>query len=167
MALTYEPINTVTTTGSQATVSFSSIPQTYTDLVLCGSTRRGVNGAGDAGWSVTFNGDTGANYSQVMMYAGGSNAFANRNNTFQTGAVGDGVFCANEMHIMNYSQSNTAKILITRMMVYGSSSPATDSRMSENLWRGSGNAAITSITLSPVSGFWDGSVITLYGIKAA
>lgn len=165
MAVTYEPIQSYTTTGSQATITFSSIPQTYTDLVVQGASRRGINGAGDAGWNVTLNGDTGANYSVAMVYAGGSTGGVNRNNFFYTGAVGDGVFCANTMNIMNYTSTSINKVALTQSFVYGNGSPAIDSRYFCNLWRS--NAAITSITLSPASGFWEGSVLTLYGIKAA
>jgi hypothetical protein len=167
---TYVPIATVTTSGSQATVTFSSIPQSYTDLVLQGSTRRAINGAGDAGWALTFNGDTGANYSVTIIYAtgtttAGSARGSNNNNSFYTAAVGDGIYCANQMNIMSYSNTTTYKTFLTRSAVYGNGSPALSTRQFVNLWRNT--AAITSITLSPVSGFWDGSVITLYGIAAA
>lgn len=39
MANTYDLIETVNVTSSVSTVVFSNIPQTYTDLVLCGSAR--------------------------------------------------------------------------------------------------------------------------------
>lgn len=170
MASTYTPIATYTTSGSQSAVTFSSIPQTYTDLIITGSTRRGINGAGDAGWGVTLNGDTGGNYSVQMLYAtsGGSSAGAAANNTsnfYYTGAVGDGQFCANVLHLLNYYNTTTYKTALTRSMVYGNGSPAIDSREFVNLWRNT--AAVTSITLTPASGFWDGSVVTLFGIKAA
>jgi hypothetical protein len=168
-ANTYVPLATVTTSGSQSTVTFSSISQSYTDLVLQGSTRRGTNGAGDAGWNLTFNGDTGTNYSVTMMYASGSSVASargtNNSNSYYTAAVGDGVYCANEMNIMNYSNTSVYKSFLTRSMVYGNGSPSIDTRLFVNTWRST--AAITSITLSPASGFWDGSVITLYGILAA
>ena len=80
-AQTYTPIATTTLASNTASYTFSSIPQTYTDLIL------EATGATDytAGTSWPFyiqvgNGlvDIGSNYSDTMLYGNGSSALAHR-----------------------------------------------------------------------------------------
>ena len=71
MANTYTLINSYAATGTVAYIEFSSIPSTYKDLVLSFSGRQTVAGASSF---VTFNSDTGANYSYRILSANGSTA---------------------------------------------------------------------------------------------
>lgn len=163
MAATYEPIATTTISGT-STYTFSSIPQTYTDIyyVIYTPTLAGVN------TNVNFNGDTGANYSFTQLYgeAGFSTpaSFRGSSTTYALSGVSDGT-AAIHGHIFNYSNTTTYKILIDR----GGGGPDGGSgngryvNMDVCQWRST--AAITSMTFGP--SLSNGTVITLYGIKAA
>jgi hypothetical protein len=154
MPKTYEPIATATATGT--TVTFNSIPQTYTDIhyVIYTPTFGGVN------TNMNFNSDTSTNYSFVQMYGevGFSTpaSFRGNNVTYCLSGVSDGT-AAIRGHIMNYSSTTTFKTLICR----GGGGRYIESSVS--LWRST--AAITSILVGP--NLSSGTVVTLYGIKAA
>jgi hypothetical protein len=156
MPKTYEPIATQTVSGTPTTVTFSSIPQTYTDIhyVIYTPTIAGVN------TNANFNGDTGTNYSWMQLYGDGSAAgsFRGNNQAYMLAGVSDGI-SAIQGDIMNYTNTTTYKTLLTRG---GGGRRYVESDI--NLWRST--AAITSINF--VAANWsDGSVITIYGIKAA
>ena len=76
MPKTYEPIATTTVATTGNTVTFSSIPATYTDLILVSSARRGINGSGGAGLLCQFNSDSASNYSYSFGSGDGSAASA-------------------------------------------------------------------------------------------
>lgn len=75
MANTYTLISSNTLTSSAASVTFSSIPATYTDLVLRISSRTDAAGA-TATVAAQFNGDTtSANYSETNLNSDGATAY--------------------------------------------------------------------------------------------
>jgi hypothetical protein len=76
MANTFELISSYTATGSVANITFSSIPSTYTDLVLDCSLRSDRAGDSD-GTKLTFNGST-SGYTFKILYGSGSST-QNRN----------------------------------------------------------------------------------------
>jgi hypothetical protein len=83
MANTYTLINSVTAT-SGTSVSFTSIPQTYTDLVILVSAKSTyTSGGGSVSFSISFN-SNGSNYNSrsLQMYA--SSSIANNTDTTQT-----------------------------------------------------------------------------------
>ena len=68
MPKTYEPIATTSLPSGGASITFSSIPQTYTDLVLTTSGLAQTGGGGSI--ALKFNNDTLAsstNYSYIYM----------------------------------------------------------------------------------------------------
>ena len=65
---TYTPLSTTTLGSAQATVTFSSISGSYTDLVLVMNTI-GTSAGGDV--QVQFNSDTASNYSCTILYGTG------------------------------------------------------------------------------------------------
>ena len=68
---TYTLINSTTLSTAQATVTFSSIPNTFTDLKLVVSAR--TTRANDVDLlNILLNNDSSALYSQIVMYANGS-----------------------------------------------------------------------------------------------
>ena len=162
MARTYEPISTQTLGSNQASITLSSIPQTYTDLIII------ANGASTSGGSMKarFNGDGGSNYSTTYMYGDGSNGVGGRISNDASGIAGSrngiGSQGGGEMQINNYSNATTYKSMLSRQ--FGSDQIAW---FSVGLWRNT--AAITSIVFTDESGgnFTTGFTITLYGIKAA
>jgi hypothetical protein len=156
MPSTFETIATTTVSGTPATITFSSIPQTYTDIycTVYTPTTAGVN------LNINFNGDTGSNYNWVQIYGevGFSTPATHRASNSATALFGvsDGL-AAIHGHIMNYSNATTNKTFLVR----GGGNRYVD--LTACLWRN--NAAITSITIGPS---WStGSIVTLYGIKAA
>jgi hypothetical protein len=110
MAQTYEPIATTTLTTTASNATFSSIPGTYTDLVLIGSPK--YTSAGDY-LKVTYNSDTGSNYSITYVLGNGSSASSGRESSvtsmnvmYMTQTSNFGVL---RVDIQNYSNSTTYK----------------------------------------------------------
>jgi hypothetical protein len=160
MAITYEPIATTTLGTTTASVTFSTISGAYTDLVLV------INGTVTAGVAVTlqFNGDTGSNYSQTNLYGDGSSVGSGAQTSIAFAPAGSlGTTQSNTIiQIMNYSNTTTYKTVLSR------GSNTTGFAIARvNLWRDT--SAITSIVCDLTSGadYNSGTILTLYGIKAA
>jgi hypothetical protein len=165
MAKTYEPIQTQTLGTATATVTFSSIPQTYTDLVLVLSARITT---GTSYHTLQFNSDSATNYSRTNLSGNGTTASSSRY-TSETSIfpsihplpTAASTFDINITNIMNYSNSTTYKTILSRGNVTG-----TGVDLNVSLWRST--AAITNITVTSfASTYTAGSTFTLYGIKAA
>lgn len=119
MPATYEPIATTTLGSAQSTITFSSIPGTYTDLVAVST----VAFNNTDSLALRFNGDTSSStlYSWTMVSGNGSGAVSTRAtngaraladyNGFPTSTVGEYVSI---VQIMNYSNSTTFKTAISR-----------------------------------------------------
>lgn len=162
MAKTYEPIATTTLGSAAASYTFSSIPSTYTDLIVVAVT---TNTSAATNMTVQVNGDTGSNYSRTRINGSGSTATSSRNSNetrIYNGDVGNpSVPSVNTLHFMNYANTTTYKTVIGR---YGEADIQTGAVV--GLWRNT--AAITSITInSDSNNFAVGSTFTLYGIKGA
>lgn len=159
---TYEAIASQTLSSAASSVTFSSIPATYTDLVLVSA----AIGTGDLQVYGRLNGDSGTNYSNTFLAGNGTSASSiaqtNTNvyqNDYYLAVSTDGGLIT--MNFMNYSNSTTYKTILVRS---GLGNKGVNAIV--NLWRNT--AAITSIALT-VSGnqFAIGSTFSLYGIKAA
>jgi len=162
---TYTPIATTTFTSVATSYTFSSIPSTYTDLILI------VNGGADStgfdAW-IRLNGDTGSNYSSTNVYGTGTAAQSQResNVTFlridRQATWRSGNRTMNRANIMNYANSTTYKTVITR-----GDAPADAAEAIVGLWRST--AAITTIQVGndASANFAVGTTMTLYGIAAA
>lgn len=162
---TYVAIATTTVSSSTSTVTFSSIPGTYTDLRLVAQAK--CSGTRDL--EFRFNDDSATNYSTLWMY-NNSNSLGTAKGNNQTfgyldwvGASTDDNYIAT-VDIMNYSNATTYKTVLNR-----ASRAAAGSDVVVNLWRST--AAITSISFSFQHGgaatIEAGSTFTLYGIAAA
>jgi hypothetical protein len=169
MPATYEPIATTTLGSATASYTFSSIPATYTDLVLVVAGTVSVNGENIL---TQFNGDTAANYSFTYLYGTGIGSGASGRQTARSAANANyqTAFSSTEqsnaiMQVQNYSNATTYKTSLSRSNnPNGSSLPGTEALVS--LWRNT--AAITSILVKAGSGNLNtGFTLTLYGIKAA
>ena len=161
---TYSTIATTTLASAAASYTFSSIPTTYTDLILV------LNGSFDTFNNVRFqvgNGsvDTGSNYSATRLLGDGSAASSDRiSNT-----TGGYIITINTnqvmglVHFQNYSNTTTYKTMLAR-----GGAPGTSDYVSANvnLWRST--SAINTIKIYPNSGNMNtGMTLTLYGIAAA
>lgn len=162
---TYTPIATQTLGSATASVTFSSIPSTYTDLILVASNSSATNQ--DALTLKVGNGsvDNGSNYSTTFLYGQGSGTGAtsrvsNATNIFwgrSTTSIN-----ANILHLMNYSNTTTNKTVLSR----GNAADAIVIAY-VGLWRST--SAINIITIGTEIGgnISAGSTFTLYGIAAA
>ena len=164
---TYEPIATNTLSSSASSVTFSSIPQGYTDLILVMSVQ-GASAATTRDPGIRFNSDTGSNYSYTGLTGNGSSASSFRSSNQTAGAAGFNFpttgFETIIMSIQNYSNSTTYKTALFR-----NGNAAVIVGTCVNLWRST--SAITSLTVlgSDLGGINinAGSTFTLYGISAA
>jgi hypothetical protein len=166
MPKTYTPLATTTLSSAAASVTFSSISGSYTDLVLIFN--GGITTA-DYAIRVRFNGDSGSNYSRTAVAGVSNQALSDR----ASNATGLNVFMgyagipANTLdtsgiaNIQNYSNSTTYKTVISRS---GNAARSVEAQV--GLWRST--SAITSIVIDTGSGnLYAGSTFTLYGILAA
>jgi hypothetical protein len=155
MPATYDRIDKVTATGSQSSISFTSIPATYTDLVLI------INGGAGVGYAVRLNGDSGSNYSWTRLYGDGSSAVSDRgtNQTDLTSNWGGNTNNVIAVNIMNYSNTTTWKTALTRI---GDNAYTV---ALAGLWRNT--AAVNQVSIVGVGNWSSSTTFTLYGIKAA
>jgi len=165
MAKTYEAISTTTLGSNTASVTFSSIPSTYTDLVVV------MNGGCTAAESIgiRFNSDSGSNYSSTILAGSGSSASSGRNSS-QTGMVtATNGYWTNDLNsnsilfVQSYANTNVYKTALSRSNNAGIGLDAI-----VGLWRST--SAINTIYLYGFySGhsFKSGSTFSLFGVKAA
>lgn len=160
MPATYDSIATQTLGSAAASVTFSSIPSTYTDLVLVVA---GTNTTSAQSIRITFNGITTTVYSRTAVFGDGSSAQSIRDSN-ATGI--DNIYYGTSqgvaiLQIMNYSNTTTNKTVISRNNDAASSVNAV-----VGLWRST--SAINQITLTAqTSTMAAGSTFSLYGIKSA
>lgn len=158
---TYDLIEEKVLGSAQASVTFSSIPGTYKDLVL-----EMLVGNTTDNWqiNVTYNGDTGSNYSYTYLSGSGTAAASGRasstayvrafaNNGQPTSLSGTSLF-----NVFSYANTNVNKTSISRD---GSASRGTEAIV--GLWRST--SAITSLTLTNAGNqFLSGSTFRLWGV---
>lgn len=174
MPNTYSLISSNTLSTTAATVTFSGIPASYTDLVISASARTNRAASQDI-WKIVINSDTTANYSDTALrglgsgnsgvpvsdrqtnssnlYFGGLDAANNTANTFG----------ATELYIPNYAGTNIKQICT--FTTYEDN--ATYAELEAIAIRYAGTSAITSIVLSSFysASFIAGSSFYLYGIS--
>jgi hypothetical protein len=165
MATTYEPIATTTVAVAAASIVFSSIPATYTDLrvVFVGTSTLAT------GLRAQFNGDTATNYSRTSLLGDGNSVYAQRasNVAFISLGINDNLSTTiptlRTMDIFSYAGSTNKTVLTNESTDLNGSGAST---VAVQMWRNTG--AITSISLNlSTSTIAAGSTATLYGIKNA
>jgi hypothetical protein len=172
MATTYSQIGSTVTVdaGGSATISFSSIPSTYTDLVLKVSARYSAAGPFDT--RLTFNGNTSAVYAMKSVNGAGSGVPGSASESAGVstwfGAV-QGVTASTfnnvELYIPDYTSTTMAKSVSTEHVNEANQVDARGYLITQ-LWNPGTQAAITSLSISVSSGtFAQYSTATLYGIK--
>jgi hypothetical protein len=166
MALTYEPIVTYTVPSATPSHTFTSITQSYTDLVLIMAMAPGTAtnfdiqvGNGSA--------DTGSNYVSTRMLGNGSTASGDRQLSNFTGILGNvdnstTVVSTYIVQFLNYTNTTTHKQTISR----GNRS---DSYVIGILGSWRSTSAINTIKIHSTNGsnIPAGCVFTLYGILKA
>ena len=157
--------------GGAASIDFSSIPATYTDLIVKLSCRSTAGGTGANDGHLTFNGSS-SGYSSKLLYGTGSTVgSASNSGTYMYwvgGAVSTGLtsntFSNSEIYIPNYAGSNNKSVSFDGTNEnnggYGTQ------LLTAGLW--SNTAAITSIKLElDYPNFAQYSTAYLYGVKNA
>lgn len=168
----YESIATVTGTGSNQVLTFNSIPGTYKHLqIRANLTTSGLGGSSTYGGWVTFNGDTGTNYSDHSVYADGSgNASYSVLNRASMGIItyttNSTYHASNIIDILDYTDTNK---YTTAKSISGSDFNGSGFvTLQGGNWRNTN--AVTSVSLYLNAGFGahyftTNCSATLYGIK--
>lgn len=169
----FESIATVNVgSGGSSSITFSSIPSTYTHLQIRGVLRSNVNSSGGEYYLMRFNGDNGAsNYFYYYLGGNGTTAYTGGG---ETGSIlasqaatyaQNSIFGANIIDILDYTNTNIYKS--ARIMCGYDLNGSGVAGMDFGTWKST--SAITSITILPGSGtaWTQYSRLALYGIKAA
>jgi hypothetical protein len=166
MATTYNLISATTLASSAATVTLSSIPNTYTDLHLVCSLRSDYSNATNNAY-VYFNAVDGG--SAKLLYGDG-NSVGNININYNESYTGNinaststsNTFTSYSLYIPNYLSGNYKSSF--QESVTENNATAANAWLAARLWENTG--AVTSITFRlQFSTYAVGSTFYLYGIK--
>ena len=167
----FESIATTTLSTSAASITFSSIPATYTHLQIRVMARGSQADISDQ-VGIQFNGDTSSNYTIKQFGGTGSVVFAG-GNTSQTRLVpayitgsttAASIFGVGVIDILDYT--NTNKYTTVRGLSGWDSNGAGYTILRSGLWLNT--SAVSSIVFTPDSGSYvQYSSFALYGIKGA
>lgn len=170
MANTYTLIASSTVgSGGAANIEFTSIPGTYTDLLVKVSARGDSSGTDI---KIQFNGSTSSVYTYKRLYGTGSSVATSGttttnliNNMIAQSSYTANTFGNGEIYIFNYTSSDAKSVSIDGV----TENNATGSfvTLTAGLWNPATQAAITSIKLEIDGGpnFVQHSTAYLYGIK--
>ena len=169
MANTYTLISSVTVgSGGSATVEFTSIPQTYTDLVIFSSARTNRTLGLDV-IKIVFNGIA-TDYTRLILTGDGITPSSFTSTTAGASLTTDDVSTVNTFgnsfcYITNYTSSNYKSFSVDGSAE--NNGTAAHLVLYANLW--SNTANITNFELSPFIGtiFKEYSTFYLYGISNA
>ena len=162
-------ISQVVTSGSQASVTFSSIPSTYTDLIITVQGRSNRSASPKDQVYIQLNGDTGSNYNSQyaevsidLTFNGSVNNVALYGGNIAAATASANMSGSTETTILGYANTAFYKTWLSRGGGYQ------DTQAFVGQYAGSWNntAAVTSVTVylpAIPSTFVDGSVVTLYG----
>lgn len=165
----FQLISTQILSGSASSVTFSSLPSTYSHLQIRYVVRQST--AGTIIPMLNFNGDTAANYAWHRLYGNGTTVNSDSSiSTTQilalTGPGGSdtaGVFMPAIVDILDYrstSKNKTVRYLTGAEM----NNTARVMALTSGLW--ASTAAVSSLTLTALSGsFAIGSRFSIYGVK--
>lgn len=161
---TYIPLANVTLGSTSASVTFSSISQSYRDLVLVAQLNATVT---TSYLQSRVNNDTGSKYNEIVALGTGSSvgSYSYSNQTamyfYYPGYIGTANNTFVVANYFDYSATDKHKTIITR----GNAATASGVDMVAHRW--ASTSAITSLSLFPDSGsFAAGSTFALYGIAA-
>lgn len=161
MSDSYVKIASVTGSGSSPTISFTSIPATFTDLIVKFSLRSDTTG--QTNFNITLNSTAPTQKNAEGNYTTASSD-ANTYNFAPAGGSTANVYCNGELYIPNYTNS-IAKSMSVNNTMDNTASAYHRSELSAKLYS-SVTSAVTTISLTDIYGNWtSASMATLYGIK--
>ena len=170
---TFVKIASVTVgSGGASSIDFTSIPSTYTDLVIKLSARSNASGANVDLMFYRFNGDATNSYIGRWLSGDGSSTYSNLQSAtayaipryaIPAATATSNTFGNFEMYIPNYAGSNYKSVSYDS--VSENNATAGYQNMQADLWQKTN--AITSFAIFPYNGslFLQYSTATLYGIK--
>ena len=176
MPTTYTLISSNVLTSSAASITFSAIPATYTDLVLRVSARDDLAQVSES-LKIILNSDTATNYSATYLTGNGSAAASGRDSGAGSAAqrmqgrfsvsnsATSSTFGNMEIYFSNYTSTGT-KI----SSIFGvAETNATAANMAATASQYRGGSAISNIEITSIGGgnFVSGSSFYLYGISNA
>lgn len=161
---TYIPLANITLASNATSVTFSSISQSYRDLVLIASASL-TSGTGNM--TLRFNSDSGTNYTGASMEGTGSAAQSGffSSSQFYININNGSIYTSRGIdivNIMDYSVTDKHKTVLARGSGLG-----TGQSVGGNAGRWANTAAITTIqVLAGGATYAAGSTFALYGIAA-
>lgn len=172
MANTYVLINSSTVgSGGVSSITFSSIPPTYTDLKIVCSTRDTNATANNGNNRLKYNGSSTTDYSTKYLYGNGATTASGGTSAVDGMEMGvtsmdaagntASVFSSLEMYIPNYGVTQAKSV----------SGDATEEQNGTTAYAAmtaglrTTTDAITSVTLTPTTLYAQYSTFYLYGIK--
>jgi len=170
MASTYTLIQSQVLASTPTVVTFSSIPSTYTDLILTISARDTATGVLYSSITATFD-NTSSVYSRTDLIASGSTASSSRASVAyfyvdypgSNAGVAANTFGSAEVYIPNYAGSANKPFSLTSI-VENNSATVNEILTSAGYYR---SGAIATITLTAAANYSSGSSFYLYGISNA
>ena len=169
---TYVAIAKTVLSVDTASVTLSSIPSTYTDLLLAISARDNGSASYQANGFIKFN-NTSNNYSDTYLRANFASASSSRDSNQATGYIAiaypsgtatTNTFGNNELYIPNYAGSTNKVMTVTNCAENNNANSANITAVAF-LWQQT--TAISSIVLTCDNSFLAGSRFDLYGIKSS
>jgi hypothetical protein len=167
MPSTYEPIATTTLGTAGTTITFTSIPSTYTDLKLVLS----VSSFSTANEPILrFNNDSGANYAWTRMIGTGSSRTSNRITGIGYLGFDQATSATGKPLLFSYDIFSYASSIFKPSSYFAANNIGVDGGYVMNsvgIWRST--ATINRVDLALINGgnYNIGTMATLYGIKAA
>jgi hypothetical protein len=163
---TYTLIASSTANGSSSVITFSSVPSTYTDLILV------YDGSVSANYVwVRLNSDATANYSLTRLSGNGTTASSSRyargagapnDRRLELGtALGNGRG-SNIFYFLDYSNTNTLKTVLCR----GGTTSSGNVVASVGLYNSTSAISTIEVGNDNAANFASGSTFRLYGIEA-
>jgi hypothetical protein len=168
---TYVKIASQTLASTSSSITFSNIPQNYTDLVVVVNNAQSVSGT--PGICLRFNDDTSTSYSHTTMEGTGSAANTRRatSGTYINSGETVGLSPTSnqpgtaKFNIQNYSNASTYKpVILTYSQPLGTA-PGIVAAVGS--WRNTNPITSININAQATSTFASGLIINIYGIEAA
>jgi hypothetical protein len=173
----FTSIATVTAAGGEASLTFSSIPGTYTDLQVRGLAKETAVNTNAYGGLVRFNSDTtSANYFSHQLYGNGASSALAQGNSGSADVVLIGsslgnisttnMFGASIIDVADYTSTSKYKTVKAMSGTTINTTTGFYINLTSGVWMST--SAVTSITMvSDSGGYAAGTTFALYGIKAA
>jgi len=162
---TYRPLANITLGSTAASVTFSSIPATYRDLVVIMMAKSTRTSNDQDGCFLRLNNDA-SNHSRVTMLGSGAGVSSNTESNLGMPLGGNAAaLMVNIIQVMDYSATDKHKTVLVRA---NTNAPSVSGVVYASAGRWASTSAVTSLVLLPEVGpnFAIGSTFNLFGVIA-